>query len=220
LLFYCRRAKETPKRPPAIFALDVSKQAAGMLAAHACGLSIAMLIHVKATHASECAWYLVVYAMDTSLGVFFSILMYRALVKYAVQRLARRTSQSETELLAWAGVQSPPIATKQSSWMAAAVASSGAYGDPVNVKWWVVQTAGWVSCVVLARVGCGTIAFLASPLAESLAAVLDAAFKGHPTVLLFTVMVCGPLALNTAQVLVQDAALQSKQSVGADEGSF
>lgn len=37
---------------------------------------------------------------------------------------------------------------------------------------------------------------------------LDAAFAGHPTRLLFFVMICGPLAMNLIQAWIQDQVLR------------
>lgn len=71
-----------------------------------------------------------------------------------------------------------------------------------------VQLAQFSACVVAARVTCGAVVIAgASRLAHG-AAALDRAFRGHPTALLFFVMVVCPVLMNTGQAWVQDHFLK------------
>ena len=44
---------------------------------------------------------------------------------------------------------------------------------------------------------------------------IDALFQGRPTSELFFVMVCCPLLMNAAQIVLQDVVLKARRAVGA-----
>lgn len=169
-----------------------------MGAAHICGLLIAMIVHIRSDDVSECAWYLVVYLLDTTLGVSLSIKMHDFLVCQAMKNTLTEDSQSL-------------LISKMSS-INDILGNCGDYGTPIHIKYWSIQTAAWVGCVILARLACGFTAVISAPIMHHLAASLDVLFQGHSTMMLFFVMMIGPLILNSLQLLFQDAALKHHES--------
>ncbi|KDD72739.1 hypothetical protein H632_c2954p0, partial [Helicosporidium sp. ATCC 50920] len=105
-----KRYLESPRRSMHTWSMDVSKQALGMAAAHACGLAIAIVAASwdapgpEGHHrSSECAWYFVAFVADTTLGVLLTLGLHSALL-WASRALARarqaRQEAAETEPLA------------------------------------------------------------------------------------------------------------------------
>ena len=99
-----------------------------------------------------------------------------------------------------------------------AIADCGNYGSPIKFKYWIVQTLEWSICVVIARALCGLSVFLLAPTLQGVAHGLDNAFTGHPTLLLFFVMVCCPLLMNGMQLLLQDSVLKANLRVASWSG--
>lgn len=71
-----------------------------------------------------------------------------------------------------------------------------------------VQLAQFSVCVVIARLVCGTVVVTGAGALAHVAAALDRAFHGHPTLLLYFVMVACPVCMNTGQAWVQDQVLK------------
>ena len=207
--------REHPQRPPLVWGFDVSKQVVGMGAAHASGLIIAILVHhTSANAASECSWYFVAYTFDTTLGVFLTLAIHKLVLKYIQSTYTAHATQK------YLGVAAPREhgATQggveaevgvEGSW-AVAITECGRYGDPPSFKRWTYQAAEWSACVVAARALCGAFVVLLSRVLVNVASALDSLFSNRPTLLLFVVMVCCPLLMNAAQLLVQDAYLKWK----------
>lgn len=198
------RFRERPQRPTTIWAMDVSKQIIGMGAAHASGLLIAIIAHhaTEAT-ASECAWYYVAFSFDTTIGVVLTMVLHNAIL--------RRLRDSPAF-----GQESLPLPQQHESWKVA-VLDCGQYGDPPILRRWAFQAGEWSLCVVTARALCGGIVAVLAPLLQIFAEGLDAVFDGHPRILLFFVMVCCPLLMNAAQLLIQDAILKGRQKLVGTE---
>jgi hypothetical protein len=76
---------------------------------------------------------------------------------------------------------------------------------------WVIQAAGWVTCVVTARLSVGATVLSTLRLMAELARGLDTAFAGQPDAELLTVMVGIPMLLNVGQAWIQD---QVRRGVG------
>ncbi|KAK9840897.1 hypothetical protein WJX84_000898 [Apatococcus fuscideae] len=188
-----KRHKERPQRPVKIWGMDVSKQIVSGVAAHLCGIIIAMLASTASqAQASECAWYFFAFTFDTTLGVAFTISIHKFFV-YACQKAIPNCSSG------WL----------QSSLFA--VAECGSYGDPPQTSRFVIQLIEWTLAMTLARIAVGSIVVSAQALLVDAARLLDAAFAGHPTALLYFVMVMCPLFMNLTQALIQDAVLKWKQ---------
>lgn len=71
-----------------------------------------------------------------------------------------------------------------------------------------VQLAQFSVCVVIARMLCGTVVIVGTGALAPVAAALDRAFRGHPALLLYFVMVACPVCMNTGQAWLQDQFLK------------
>lgn len=205
-LFYKRLRETPPVRPLNVWGMDVSKQLLGAAAAHAAGLAVALFVAAGPPPAragwkpaSECGWYAVAFTVDTLIGTGLAVWLHRA----AVAAAGRRTGRG--------GPPTPTSATAPPSFVHA-VARCGDYGSPPRLAAFVPQALEWVACVVAARALCAVVVWLLrSPLSAAASAV-DALFAGAaPATELAAVMVTGPLALNIAQALVQDAVLAGRR---------
>merc|ERR1712159_301137 len=65
---------EVPKRAPIVWVLDSSKQGFSSVCAHITGLIVATMVSTSSGSMSECAWYFVVFCVDTTLGVTLAYL--------------------------------------------------------------------------------------------------------------------------------------------------
>ncbi|PSC74764.1 GUCD1 isoform X2 [Micractinium conductrix] len=220
-LAYKRRV-ERPQRPLNIWGLDVSKQAASMLAAHVCGMLIAMVAHssVNAEGTSECSWYFWAFTFDTTIGLALTIGLHKAALRGALwwgERTARRQGDAARALAEdgseGGGSEGAASAAGGPWWKV--LLDCGSYGDPPSYRRWGIQLAEWVTCVIAARALCGGLVVLLGPVLAHGAKGLDSLFAGHPTGLLFFVMICCPLLMNVCQVLVQDLVLKFAKGRGA-----
>ncbi|KAI7837995.1 hypothetical protein COHA_008177 [Chlorella ohadii] len=222
-----KRHVERPKRPLKVWGLDVSKQGVSMLAAHICGILIALIAHHSATAAtSECSWYFMAFTFDTTLGLLFTILLHKAALAGAAwygRREAQRLGSEELQPAMWpssSGDGGSSSSNLGDRWFEV-LQACGHYGDPPSYRRWGIQLAEWVACVVLARAMCGTIVVLLGSALVHVAQGLDRLFEGHPTLLLYTVMVCCPLLMNLCQALIQDLVLKwrsAKDGTAAGDG--
>ena len=186
-----KRAREPPpRRPPRVFAADLSKQAVAAAAAHGVGLIIAVAATSATAHASsECGFYLVVFCLDTALGSAIAVLLHTACVRAAA-----------------AGV-----AAGRSGRAVTSIARCGEYGEPLLPSL-LPQLAEWTLCVLAARAVCACVAAASLPALTVAAAGVDAALAPlGPSGELFIVMLLGPITLNVVQALVQDAALKHRR---------
>lgn len=187
-----KRSVEHPQRPYKVWSMDVSKQVVSSAAAHGCGMVIAVLAsRAQAHEVSSCAWYFVAFSFDTTLGVSIAIIFHKAAVKWAKQMASR---------------QGPDDMSWQKS-----LAECGSYGDPPSFRRFYIQLAEFSVAVIVGRVICGSMVILGRGILIHVAAVLDRLFYGHPTALLYFVMVMCPLCMNLIQALVQDAVLKFKK---------
>ncbi|PRW61577.1 hypothetical protein C2E21_0672 [Chlorella sorokiniana] len=206
-----KRHVERPQRPVKVWGLDVSKQAVSMLAAHICGMLIALIAHRTVTaQSSECSWYFVAFTFDTTLGLLLTIGLHKAALRGAAwygRRAAQRLGSDELQPAVGLSGNASGSGTLGDRWFEV-LQTCGNYGDPPSYRRWGIQLAEWVACVVLARVMCGTVVVLLGSALVHIAQGLDSLFEGHPTLLLYTVMICCPLLMNICQVLIQDLVLK------------
>jgi len=189
----CKRHKERPQRPFDIWGFDVSKQVLSMLVAHICGLAIAALVAEAGQRAvSDCAWYLVAFTFDTTLGLALAIGFHTLALNAAKHNAGH-------------------------SRFAARVAECGSYGTPPQWTHLWPQLVEWITAVVVARFVCGSVVFMLRGLLIHIARALDSVFRGHPFALLYFVMLCCPLLMNLLQAIIQDMALKWKKSHGGRE---
>eukprot|EP00892_Ulva_mutabilis_P001099 jgi/Ulvmu1/10990/UM007_0170.1 len=218
-----KRSKEIPPRPLLTWGMDVSKQLVSSAVAHIMGMLIAILAQLRATQqvTSECSWYFVTFSVDTTLGVVLVLTMHNACVRIAKGQVQKRASSCQSE---WStsdeeemaddmekhltGLRLLTTTRYDSLWIYESIADCGDYGTPPNAMRWAVQLAQFTACVIAARILCGAAVITSSPLLAHVAASLDTAFRGHPSLLLYFVMVACPVLMNTGQAWVQDQFLK------------
>ncbi|KAG1667850.1 hypothetical protein FOA52_011038 [Chlamydomonas sp. UWO 241] len=191
LLF--KRFRERPRRPWNVWGMDISKQACSGGAGHAVGMTVAILAHIYSKGASECGWYFVVYFADCTIGLALAITFHKVFTGLAAHgRLTAQLAGDKGHAAAW--------------WDA--LVEIGNYGDPPQVRRWMIQVVFWMSCVVTARVIVGCIVVSSIPVLSIVTDALDDHFEGHPEVFLFTVMVAIPVVVNVGQAWIQDQVLK------------
>jgi len=182
-----KRQRERPRRSWQVWRLDVSKQALAMAAAHVTGLAAATLIAgSRGAGGDECAWYLLQYTTDTTLGTALAFAGLRCVT--ACARCGRVRSLELT----------------------------GDYGNPPSLCVWVTQTVSWAAVTIVSRALCGAALFGNTAVLSGVAAGVAAPFKGHEDVFLLTVMVACPLCMNACQLCVQDSFLKQQTSRGPE----
>lgn len=171
-----KRHYERPRRSLKVWSLDTAKQGASAGAAHVAGMLIALI----ASHdgGDQCAFYLITFTIDTTLGVFIGYTLLRRL-----QALARKAG--------WTSLS-----------------STGNYGTPVQYSIWAKQMVTWCLIVVVARACCGMIVISLRHQLTAFSETLASPFDGHPKLFLLTVMLACPVCMNVAQLWVQDAFLK------------
>jgi len=198
-----KRFLEKPRRPWIIWGMDVSKQIVSSLAAHSMGIISSLIMSHITESDSECAWYLVTFFIDTTLGMAVSI----SLMKLAAL-----------------------FALKSQLWFLSYLAHPGFYG-PVSLDWkqkqtyiflgaWASQTAVWALFTLVGRVVCLITVIVLSPLLIVVADWIAYPFNGHPDIFLVVVMLAAPLGMNTIQFVVQDVFLKltvKKKNLPTDE---
>lgn len=182
-----KRHLEFPKRPPKVWLLDTSKQAASSFCAHMSGIAIATLIEASTATANECAWYFITFTMDTSLGVTIAYIMVRA---------------------------QDAIVNQHRSFVC--LGKSGEYGNPPDYGKYSRQMILWCIITVLARICVGLVMFALQHPLSSLATIVATPFENHPQLFLVLVMIACPLGMNIVQLWVQDTFLKKKEPMEAD----
>lgn len=186
----------------AVWGLDVSKQGFSSGAAHICGMLWAAIIQMvsKEDTVSKCAWYLVVFVVDTSLGVFICVTLHNRLVACV------KAWSEEKQGRLWFG----------------AVAQCGQYGAAQArgdcrgmVSVWAPQMVEWVLCTIIGRVVSGGTVLIFWRQLVFIAQAIDDSFRHHPDAELAFVMVMGPLVLNLVQAWVQDMYLRFRRATSA-----
>ena len=136
-----KRQRETPRRNATVWAFDVSKQGMSSLAAHASGMVWSHVL--SGPDASECAYYLVVFTIDTTLGVAISLALHRRMLA------AARSAAASHPAAAFAGPLLERLAPQRAPPWPLALARNGEYGEPPSWRVWAVQMGGWCACVVI-----------------------------------------------------------------------
>jgi hypothetical protein len=136
-----KRQRETPRRSFTVWSYDVSKQGLSSLAAHVSGLAWSHVL--RGPDASECAFYLVVFTIDTTLGVAISLALHRRMLA------AARNVAQQHPAAAYAGPLLERLAPQRAPPWPLALARNGEYGEPPNVRVWAVQMVGWCACVIV-----------------------------------------------------------------------
>mmetsp|Transcript_23321 Transcript_23321/g.72968 ORF Transcript_23321/g.72968 Transcript_23321/m.72968 type:complete len:191 (+) Transcript_23321:157-729(+) len=179
--------------------MDVSKQVFSSGIAHLCGMGFAVLLawgqEGGPDGSSECAWYFVLFTVDTTVGVLVTV----SLHNYAV---------------AWVENTTGVLGARWFDPMG----DCGNYGDPPSWYAWGVQMAEWVVCTIMGRLTCALLVFTLRGGLVYIALGLDSVFGAHAERELFFVMVACPLGMNALQVWVQDGFLKWRE--GSSGGMY
>ena len=80
-----KRQRESPQRDLVVWGMDVAKQVASSGMAHLCGMGFAVLLawgqNGGPDGSSECAWYFVLFTMDTTVGVLVTVSLHNYIVR-------------------------------------------------------------------------------------------------------------------------------------------
>mmetsp|Transcript_18058 Transcript_18058/g.39468 ORF Transcript_18058/g.39468 Transcript_18058/m.39468 type:complete len:300 (+) Transcript_18058:379-1278(+) len=205
-----KRQRERPRRPIKIWAFDVTKQGFAAAAAHLCGMMWAIIMaSLTMENASECAWYFVVFFVDTTVGVVVALYLHRVVVRAVCKRFVTNDGEPRESD---PSLKSLPVYVRNWGF---SLAQCGYYGDPPSLKVFMPQMIEWVLCVIAGRIACGAMVFISAGVLGHIARYIDNLFHAlipnnaeANSAELWAVMVCGPLTMNIIQVLVQDAFLK------------
>ena len=190
------------RRSYKVWGMDVSKQAAASMCAHAAGIINAGILdgmnsdsqsNGRIINTDPCGWYFVSFTLDTTLGVFLSYCMFRL----QVYLTAGATSE-------WVGD----------------LGRSGDYENldghgAVNYRRWGIQMAVWCLITVLARLMVLGVQVLLFPVLRVFVAVLSQSMACHPDAMLVLVMVACPVLMNIGMLWIQDQFLKKQPAVSA-----
>ena len=75
-----------------------------------------------------------------------------------------------------------------------------------------VQLTQFSICVIAARICCGAVVITCAHNLAVVAEAVDSCFRGHPSLLLFFVMVGFPVFMNTGEAIIQDQFLKWRRN--------
>ena len=175
-----KRYREFPKRFWTVWIMDISKQGMSSLFCHFIAIIIALLMSVLSTNTNECAWYFLVYIIDTIIGTLVSfgllILTTKIAIKYNITSLTK----------------------------------SGEYGIPPSKRIWIKQLCTWCIIVIIARCISGFIVWCLRSELEVVASSIAISFETNPKLFLGLVMIICPFIINLIQMWIQDNFLKNK----------
>jgi len=195
-----KRARERPPLELRIWVLNVGKQVVSLTVAHAFAVVASIFVSTTLQAASECAWYAVIFSVDTVVGTALALILHKCALQAAQLYVHKQSSLSS-----------------RARSVCEMVVNCGSYGSPPSLVAWAWQALEWTLCVLLARFLCATVvAFLGPTLLAAIAEGIDQRFGGHQGLQLVSVMILWPLLVNIAQVLLQDAVLRAKRLHGGN----
>ena len=193
-----KRARERPPIELRVWVLNVSKQVVSLAAAHVFAIIASIVLSTTFHGASECAWYAVIFSVDTIVGTALTVILHKAALG-AVETYLYKASPSHLRMVC------------------ETVVSCGSYGNPPSLVSWGWQALEWTVCVLLARFACAMLVAVLGPgLLAATAVSIDSLFYRHRGIQLAFVMIVWPLMVNSAQALLQDAVLRAKRLRGGD----
>lgn len=175
-----KRWREIPKRTWTIWMMDVSKQGVSSLCIHFLAIFIALLMSTLTKDTNQCAWYFLIFIIDTILGTLISygllILTTKIAIRYKITSLEK----------------------------------SGEYGIPPSKLIWIKQLSVWCIIVLVARGISIFIIWGSPQQLAVFANLIANPFKNKPKLFLGLVMVLCPLIINLIQMWIQDSFLKKK----------
>ena len=175
-----KRYRENPKRSWTIWLMDVSKQCASGLCIHYIAILMSLLMASLTAPENECAWYFLVFVMDTVLGTFISyiLLISTSFIsnKYNIRSLLK----------------------------------SGDYGIPPSKCIWIKQLIVWCIIVIISRLVTGFVIWCLHIPFGLFVNYIATIFINRPHLFLILIMIICPFMLNLIQIWIQDNFLKKK----------
>mmetsp|Transcript_7917 Transcript_7917/g.11647 ORF Transcript_7917/g.11647 Transcript_7917/m.11647 type:complete len:272 (+) Transcript_7917:153-968(+) len=189
---YIKRNHEVPKRKFMTWWLDVSKQGIGAVYAHCSNMVIAALIvnHTRGEYVltDQCAWYAISFLVDTTVGLFVSLV-----------------------LLGWLN-----DVAKERGWET--LMHNGVYEGEYAMKHWRHQVWAWVAILTIVRVVVGLSIWTFSPILSKIGDFAFTPIQNNIRFELLFVMIIFPGVLNFFYFWVADHFLKAgPEHTGAHE---
>ena len=186
---YIKRMQEHPRRLFRIWFLDVSKQGLGAGYAHVLNMIIATVIsrnprggaNGEGNLDDECAWYGMSYFIDTTVGLFLSVLFLQLLDRVANQR-------------DWTSLK-----------------NSGVYTGEDGTLHWIHQVLAWLSILTIVKFIIYILIWMFSGLLASAGAWIFAPLQNNIRFELMFVMIIFPGFLNIIYFWIADSFLKAKK---------
>jgi len=182
---YVKRQNETPRRKFMTWWLDVSKQGLGAAYAHVLNMLIANVIahHVRGDYVLEdqCAWYAINFFVDTTLGLFFSVILLQLLLKKA----------------------------KENNWVT--LKNCGVYEGPDGMTHWWHQLIAWLGILSVVKVILILFLLLFSPILARIGGIVFRPLQGNIQFELLFVMIILPGVLNFFYFWIADGYLKADE---------
>jgi len=180
---YLKRMNETPRRKFLTWWFDVSKQAIGATYAHFLNMVIAAVINdnVRGDYDldDQCAWYAINFLIDTTLGLFLSVILLRLMNKEAKKR------QWESLI------------------------NSGVYIGEDAILHWLHQLLSWIAILSLVKVMLIFILWIFSPFLALVGDILFKPIQSNIRLELMFVMIFFPGFLNVFYFWIADGYLKA-----------
>lgn len=180
---YLKRHNEKPRRKFKTWCLDVSKQGLGAIYAHISNMGIAAVISSYARGEYEledqCAWYAISFLVDTTLGLFFSLV-----------------------LLGWLNVEA-----NKRNWTS--LMNGGVYEGPDGMMHWGNQVLAWIIILTLVRFVVAFFIWVFSPILARAGDFLFTPLQQNIRFELLFVMIVFPGILNFFYFWVADHYLKA-----------
>lgn len=189
---YLKRMNESPRRKFMTWWLDVSKQGIGASYAHCLNMIIAAVIsdNVRGEYVldDQCAWYAINFIIDTTLGLFLSVVFLRLLNQVATKR----------------------------HW--GSLINTGVYVGEDAMLHWLHQLFSWVAILSVVKLLLTFILWLFSPLLAVVGDYLFKPLQSNIRVELLFVMIIFPGFLNIFYFWIADGYLKAgEEHSGAHE---
>mmetsp|Transcript_44954 Transcript_44954/g.109164 ORF Transcript_44954/g.109164 Transcript_44954/m.109164 type:complete len:341 (-) Transcript_44954:123-1145(-) len=190
LSLWFKRQGETPRRKFRTWFLDVSKQGVGACYAHVCNMVIASIIVERGNGAlnDQCAWYGMIYLVDTTLGLILAIWALKA--------------------IDWLANEYDWVSLKH----------SGVYEGADGVIHWAHQAIAWMVVLTVVKIIIFFFMLLTSDLLGAAGNILFSPLQSNIRFELLFVMIVFPGILNVIYFWVADHFLKAgSEHAGAHE---
>lgn len=180
---WIKRKFEKPRRNFKTWFYDVFKQGFGAAYGHVLNMIIAAVIADNVRGDTElkdqCAWYAINFFIDTTLGLFFSVIFLNALSRLAEEH-------------GWDTLK-----------------DGGIYVGPNAFKTWVHQLTSWVAILSVVKLLLCFIMWLFSPILALVGQIVFAPFQSNIRFELLFIMILLPAILNLFYFWIADSYLKA-----------